>query len=90
MHTELLQMQRRILLDSSKAVAPGGVLIYSTCSIDHEENREAALHFQETNSMFERIAFPAPEELVDDDGFLSYFPPDAGIDGLFAAAWRRR
>lgn len=90
LHDDLIGLQRRMLLESSKAVAKGGVLIYSTCSIDCEENQEAALHFEQNNSSFRRVDFPGPDSLVNQEGFLSYFPPDAMIDGLFAAAWIRQ
>lgn len=90
LHNELIGIQRRMLQESSAAVEKGGVLIYSTCSIDCEENQEAAFHFEENNDDFRRVDFPGPDALVNSQGFLSYFPPDAMIDGLFAAAWIRQ
>jgi 16S rRNA (cytosine967-C5)-methyltransferase len=90
LETELIAIQRNMLQESSKAVKPGGVLVYSTCSIEPCENIETALFFEESNPMFERIPFPAPESLLTEDGFLSIFPPDAGLDGLFAVSWVRK
>ena len=88
MEEELVQIQRKMLTDSAKAVKPGGVLVYSTCSIEPAENSGVVRFFEERNLAFERIPFPAPEELVTGEGFLSVFPPDAGIDGLFAVSWK--
>jgi len=87
--SELVSLQRRILADSANSTEQGGILIYSTCSIDPSENTETVIHFEQTHRGFERIGFPGPDALVDSDGFLSYFPPEAGIDGLFAAAWKK-
>ncbi|MCK5785132.1 MAG: hypothetical protein KAH54_01095 [Candidatus Sabulitectum sp.] len=86
----LILIQRKMLHDSARAVKPGGVLVYSTCSIEPAENSEVVRHFEERNTIFERIPFPGPESLITSGGFLSIFPPDAGLDGLFAASWVRK
>ena len=90
MEEELVQIQRKMLTDSAKTVKSGGVLVYSTCSIEPAENSGVVRFFEERNLAFERIPFPAPEALVTGEGFLSVFPPEAGIDGLFAASWKYR
>jgi len=90
LQNDLVRIQRDILRDASQAVAPGGILVYSTCSILPEENTGVVDHFEETSRGFRRIPFPAPDELVNSSGFFSYFPPEACIDGLFAAAWIRQ
>lgn len=86
----LLVIQRKMLQASARAVKPGGILVYSTCSIEPAENSEVVLAFEGENRIFERIPFPAPAGLVSNEGFLSIFPPDAGLDGLFAASWIRK
>ncbi|MCD4709102.1 MAG: hypothetical protein K8S62_15375 [Candidatus Sabulitectum sp.] len=86
----LILIQRKMLQDSSRAVKPGGVLVYSTCSLEPAENSEAVRLFEEKNSIFERVPFPAPESLLTSGGFLSIFPPDVGLDGLFAVSWIRK
>lgn len=87
LQADLVHLQGLMLEDASKAVAPGGILVFSTCSIERSENQGNAMRFEARHPGFRRIGFPAPGRLVDQDGFLSYFPPEAGIDGLFAAAW---
>ena len=82
-------IQGNILHHGSLAVAPDGCLVYSTCSLEPMENIQVVERFESSHRDFQRIPFPGPEELVDGGGFLSYFPPDAEIDGLFAAAWRK-
>ena len=86
----LILIQRKMLQESARAVKPGGVLVYSTCSIEPAENSEAVRHFEKNNTIFERIPFPAPADLLNSEGFLSIFPPDAGLDGLFAVSWIRK
>ena len=41
---ELPRMQERLLLAGSRELAPGGHLVYSTCSIEPEENRQVVQH----------------------------------------------
>jgi 16S rRNA (cytosine967-C5)-methyltransferase len=81
-------LQRELLLVSSKLVAKGGILIYSTCSLEDEENRMQVESFELLADNFHRIRLPGPCELVRDD-MICIFPFDHGIDGMFAAAWRK-
>ncbi len=80
--------QRRLLDSASAALRPGGVLVYSTCSLEPEENSEQVIRFERDHPEFCRITFPAATQLVTDD-LLSIFPPEHGMDGMFAAAWKR-
>ncbi len=87
---ELVQLQTGILDEASRSVEMNGTLVYSTCSLEPEENGGVVGRFEVKHPGFQRTAFPGPDPLVNNEGFLSYFPPDAGIDGLFAAAWVKR
>lgn len=89
LENELILIQRKMLEDSAKAVKPGGILVYSTCSIEPSENADTVRYFEERNSSFQRIDFPAPDKILTKQGFLSIFPPEHHLDGLFAACWRR-
>jgi 16S rRNA (cytosine967-C5)-methyltransferase len=84
---ELVALQRQLLDAAAKAVKVGGALVYSTCSLEAEENDEQALAFEARHANFERIVLAgAPGEA---DGFLHAGPHLTGSDGAFAAAWRR-
>ena len=83
-----IDSQRALLGAACSAVATDGILFYSTCSLEREENFDQVQWFEETHPEFRRIDFPAPSQLVT-DGLLSIFPPEHAIDGLFAAAWKR-
>ncbi len=49
---ELIGVQRAILANGAAAVRPGGVLVYSTCTISPAENERQILDFLESNPRF--------------------------------------
>ncbi len=83
-----VSLQRELLLAACELVVPGGILIYSTCSLEDEENRLQVELLERSVDYFHRIRLPGPAELVR-DGMICIFPFDHRIDGMFAAAWRR-
>lgn len=74
----LREVQLDLLRRSALAVKPGGTLVYSTCSLEPEENREVVDAFLSGSRSFE----------LEQDREL--FPPDARADGAYAARLRRR
>jgi 16S rRNA (cytosine967-C5)-methyltransferase len=74
----------------ARAVRPGGLLIYATCSLESEENETQVSRFLAQHPEFHREPSTAvPPELLTADGDLSLFPPHHGTDGAFAARLRR-
>jgi 16S rRNA (cytosine967-C5)-methyltransferase len=67
------------------------VLVYSTCSIELEENFEVVKKFLENNSNFKLLnaAENVPMETVDGNGCISTFPHIHQLDGAFAAKLTR-
>ena len=49
---ELQKIQRAILHEAATAVKPGGSLVYSTCSLEPEENEETISHFLSEHPLF--------------------------------------
>ncbi|HID56180.1 TPA: 16S rRNA (cytosine(967)-C(5))-methyltransferase RsmB [Candidatus Poribacteria bacterium] len=92
---KLADLQFRILLASAQYVKRGGVLLYSTCSLEEEENEGVIERFLgevkgfETESVADYLPTSA-KELVTDKGFMRSFPHIHGLDGFFAARLRRR
>jgi 16S rRNA (cytosine967-C5)-methyltransferase len=83
--------QREILDHAAGMVKPGGVLVYSTCTIEPEENGEVVRWFLAQHPEFE--VDPADAYVEADvvmDGFVQTFPHRHRSDGAFAARLRRR
>ncbi|MHB1313458.1 MAG: 16S rRNA (cytosine(967)-C(5))-methyltransferase RsmB [Gemmatimonadaceae bacterium] len=84
-------MQRDILRAASELVKPGGLLIYSTCSLEPEENEAQVEAFLAAHPGWALEAPPAgsvPAETLD-AGYLRVLPQMHGADGAFAARLRR-
>ena len=84
-------MQRAILRAAATAVRPGGLLIFSTCSLELEENDEQAQRFLAEHPDW--TLEPPPDGVVPptvlDNGFLRVLPQHHATDGAFAARFRR-
>ena len=87
----LAAVQERILEAAGAAVAPGGLLVYSTCTLEPEENEERVEAFLAAHPEF-RMEPPEGMDttVLDGAGRLSVLPWRTGFDGAFAARMRRR
>jgi 16S rRNA (cytosine967-C5)-methyltransferase len=87
-------LQRELLAGVADAVAPGGLLVYSTCSLEPEETDAVMADFLAVHPSFQ-VEDPGPAlcgrgHLVDGDGYLRSWPHRHGTDGFFVARLRRR
>jgi len=91
---ELSTLQTRILASAARCVAPGGRLVYATCSILNEENEGQVESFLATHPAFELVdAAPimmARAGLSMQGPFLKLRPDVHGTDGFFAAIFERK
>ncbi len=89
----LTRLQHRLLEAAAEALAPGGLLVYATCSLEPEENEEQVEAFL---SRHEDFVLEAPgmdrvsPELLGVDGELRILPQRHAMDGAYAARLRRR
>lgn len=82
----LVGVQRDILTAASRLVSEGGVLVYSTCSLEPEENESQIEEFLSGNPEFSlENSGRAPRKYTNERGFLSVTPQSSGFDGAFAA-----
>ena len=86
----LPQLQRKILDNQSRYVRPGGVLLYSTCTVLKRENEEVVEGFLKAHPEFG----PEPLELPgifpkNETGMLTLIPGQYDTDGFFICRLRR-
>lgn len=86
--TRLAALQRSLIEEGALLLRPGGVLVYSTCTISGEENQGVVLTFLEEHREF-KVIEPADMSGVDRAPFTHVFPDTDRCDGTFAAALRR-
>ena len=84
-------VQREILRSASAIVKPGGLLVYSTCSLETEENDAQVERFltENRNWKLEPPSDGSVPASVLDAGRLRVLPQRHGTDGAFAARLRR-
>ena len=87
---QLSALQLKILKNQARYVRPGGVLLYSTCTLVREENEGVVEAFlkEHSNYSLEKLPLPAafPENTT---GMLALVPGEYDTDGFFIAKLRR-
>lgn len=97
---DLLPVQESILENSCLRVKKGGFLIYSTCTINPNENEKQVEAFLSRHEDFECVPFTdlLPEKLENSPrlamesgkGMMTILPDEEGMDGFFIAKMRRK
>jgi 16S rRNA (cytosine967-C5)-methyltransferase len=85
----LAGVQLRLLARATETLKAGGRLVYSTCSMEREENEAVVHRFLESGAPFRLVAPAAPAEFITTEGFVRTFPHRGGADGFFAAVMER-
>ncbi len=73
---EMAHKQKGLLLNASRLVKPGGVLVYSTCTFSPEENEEVIEWFQRKS---QGMVLDCQERIL----------PDGRMEGFFIAKWHK-
>ena len=85
----LPRVQRGILDNCARYVRPGGVLVYSTCTVLPRENGDVMDGFLAARPEFELEPFPLPR-FGEQPGKVAFWPHIHGTDGFFVAKLRRK
>ena len=87
---DLSQRQRRLISNAAGTVKPGGRLVYSTCSVETEENEDVRQAFLENNRSFEPADLELDSSLITPSGAARTWPQRDGTDGFFICAFQRK
>ncbi len=87
---ELLPLQKQILDTSSEYVKNGGTLVYSTCSVNPNENRKVCDVFLKEHREFTSVkVLPEVKRCTDEGNYLTLMPHINDCDGFFIAKFIR-
>ncbi|WP_432665168.1 16S rRNA (cytosine(967)-C(5))-methyltransferase RsmB [Wukongibacter baidiensis] len=88
---ELSKLQLEILNVSSKYVKVGGAIVYSTCTIQDEENANIVNRFLKQNDNFTLVDINKnlPEKIRSSKSFLQLYPHISNTDGFFICKMER-
>ncbi len=89
---QMPKLQRSLIQKAADMVRVGGVLVYSTCSLEPEENEKIVALFEKKHSdRFAREALPEtiPGQWRTEKGMARTWPPRDLVDGAFVTRWRR-
>ncbi|MFD1436173.1 16S rRNA (cytosine(967)-C(5))-methyltransferase RsmB [Kroppenstedtia eburnea] len=88
----LRQLQAELLEAAARLVIPGGTLVYSTCTLEPQENREQITAFlkkhptfQADSTLFDTLPAPVREKALTGDGWVQILPHHFESDGFFIA-----
>jgi 16S rRNA (cytosine967-C5)-methyltransferase len=88
------QLQFSILKNVARYVKEGGLLVYSTCTVFHEENEGVVERFLGEHRTFDLDSLievlPEKCHMFIKKGYFKTFPPADELDGFFAARLRKR
>lgn len=88
---DLPQLQKKILSTQARYVKPGGILLYSTCTLLHRENEGVVEAFLQENNDFALERLPLPDVFPENEtGMLALIPGEYDTDGFFISRLRRK
>lgn len=93
--SELVLVQKNILNHCAEFLKHGGELVYSTCTINPDENEKQVMAFLNAHPDFELMPIDSPHIIGEakkilQNGMGTFYPTKDGGDGFFIAKMRRR
>ncbi|MEJ2765576.1 16S rRNA (cytosine(1407)-C(5))-methyltransferase RsmF [Photobacterium sp. MCCC 1A19761] len=91
---DIASVQRDLIVSGFQALKPGGVMVYSTCTLNLQENQQVCHYLKETFGdavTFEPLGnlFPGAEQVLTEEGFLHVYPQVFDSEGFFVARIRK-
>ena len=91
----LSDIQYNLLKNAAAHIKPGGILVYSTCSVEPIENEKVVQRFLANFPMYtienaQRFLPDVSPSVITPEGFVQTFPHEHGVDGAFAARLRKK
>jgi 16S rRNA (cytosine967-C5)-methyltransferase len=86
---DLAWRQKQLLFNAARVVKPGGRLIYSTCSVEPDENEQVVQAFLENKKTFRLGYLGLDSSLITPSGVARTWPHREGTDGFFICALER-
>lgn len=91
---EIATTQKALIESAFYALKPGGILVYSTCTLNHQENQQVCHHLKNTFNdqvEFESLStlFDGAKESLTEEGFLHVYPQTYDCEGFFIAKIRK-
>lgn len=85
----LASQQSQFLNSAAQVIKPGGRLVYSTCSVEEEENENVVAEFLSSNKHLRQVPLRSGSVLATSSGALRTWPHRQGTDGFFVAAFEK-
>lgn len=91
---DIASIQKQLIISAFNALKSGGELVYSTCTLNQQENQQVIQHLQQTFPNDVEIIkldalFPRADDCVTDEGFLHVWPQVFDSEGFFVAKIRK-
>lgn len=89
--SRMIELQSKYISKAASLVKTNGYFVYSTCSIEPEENFQVVDKFLNNNTYFKLISAKGvlPDDVIDEHGCIQTFPHIHQMDGAFAAKFLR-
>ncbi|GAM64669.1 ribosomal RNA small subunit methyltransferase F [Vibrio ishigakensis] len=91
---DIASTQKDLIESAFHALKPGGTLVYSTCTLNHEENQGVVSHLLETfGDAIEPVSleglFEGSEKSLTSDGHIHVYPQIYDCEGFFIAKFKK-
>ncbi len=87
---QLQAKQLAVLQNASKVLKSGGRIVYSTCSLEPEENEAIIGRFLKSNGEFEKVVPQLQSKFLTAESFARTFPDRDATDGFFIAVLKKK